>query len=427
LSAHPLAAELQLARAALRRHPSIGAVIARTACFNVASTAAAALGGVIVARAVGPEMRGEYAAVTSWFGLLLVAGAVGQPAAICFHVARYPWHARGYIATSRAMMLGTGLVVLLAGLSCAPLLAHHNPGLTEAYRIAFSTSTISFVGTSYVFALQARETKRWNRVRVSQPVLALCAVTVLWRLRLLTLNTAICVLTVTMAVQLGYAYYYCRRTGLAPGRAQPRLVRPLTRYGLSQLAAVTPASVNAYLDQLVLSQLVPPADLGRYAIAVSATLVPVPLVSAIGNVAFPQLAARRTVTSSSIRLQLAAMAASAGVASIVLLPITASAYWLIPAVFGPAYQGAVPLVWLLAPGGVFLACGQVAGDLLRGGGRPGLVAIAQGLAAIATVVLLVTLLPYMGVTAAALASTVAYGIALAAMLRCLFVHHARLN
>src|SRR3984957_15053201 len=156
--------------------------------------------------------------------------------------------------------------VLLAGLSAAPLLAHGNPGLTEAYRIAFASSIIAFVGSSYTFALQARDTRRWNLVRVSQPLLALAAITLLWRLRLLTLHTAIGVLTVTMAIQLGYAYFWCRRTGLAPGSARTRLIAPLARYGLSQLAAVTPATVNAYLDQLVLSQLVPPAALGRYAI-----------------------------------------------------------------------------------------------------------------------------------------------------------------
>jgi O-antigen/teichoic acid export membrane protein len=419
LSAHPLAAELRFARAALRDHSRIGAVIARTACFNVASTAAAALGGIIVARAVGPAVRGEYAAVTSWFGLLLVAGSVGQPAAVCFHVARYPRLARGFVATSRTMMLAAGAVVLLAGLCCAPLLAHGNPGLTQAYRIAFASSVIALVGGSYTFALQARDTRRWNLVRASQPVLALAALITLWRLRLLTLHTAIGVVTVTMAIQLGYAYFWCRRTGLAPGSTTTRLVAPLARYGMSQLAAVTPATVNAYLDQLVLSQLVPPAALGCYAIAVSATLVPVPLVSAIGNVAFPQLAARRSVSASSRRLQLTAVAASAGVSAAVLLPIAASAYWLIPAVFGPAYRAAVPLLWLLTPGGIFLACGQVTSDLLRGAGRPGLVAVSQGLAAVFTVILLVTLLPVLGVAAAAVASTVAYGIALAAMLRCL--------
>jgi O-antigen/teichoic acid export membrane protein len=103
-----------------------------------------------------------------------------------------------------------------------------------------------------------------------------------------------------------------------------------------------------------------------------------------------------------------------------LLPIAASSYWLIPAVFGPAYRAAVPLVLILTPGGIFLACSQVTGDLLRGLGRPGLVAVAQGFAAVFTVVLLIALLPSAGVAGAAIASTVAYGIALAVMLRCLW-------
>jgi Na+-driven multidrug efflux pump len=47
------------------------------------------------------------------------------------------------------------------------------------------------------------------------------------------------------------------------------------------------------------------------------------------------------------------------------------------------------------------------------------VAWAQGLAAVFTVVLLLALLPVVGVAGAAIASTVAYGVALAAMLRSL--------
>jgi O-antigen/teichoic acid export membrane protein len=114
-------------------------------------------------------------------------------------------------------------------------------------------------------------------------------------------------------------------------------------------------------------------------------------------------------------MPLAAAAASAGLAGAILLPIAASSYWLVPAVFGPAYRSAVPLVWILTPGGVFLACGQVVGDLLRGLNRPGLVAAGQGVAAAATLLLLFALLPVLGVTAAAIASTVAYGTALAVM------------
>ena len=78
-----------------------------------------------------------------------------------------------------------------------------------------------------------------------------------------------------------------------------------------------------------------------------------------------------------------------------------------------------PLLWILTPGSVFLACGQVTGDLLRGRGEPKVVAVAQGIAAIFTVVLLFALLPLVGVYGAAIASTIAYGVALVAMLRSL--------
>jgi O-antigen/teichoic acid export membrane protein len=403
-------------RASLLRRRGVGRQVARTAGYNMASTAAAGLGGILIARALGPEIRGEYAAVTAWFGLALMIGGMGQPAALCFYVAHDPANARGYVATSRAMMLVTGTAVLAAGILLAPLLARGNAGLTVAYRIAFVTSIVAFVGASYTFSLQATNLHWWNTVRVSQPVLGLAFLIVLWQLRLLTLTAALVVLALTMLLQLGWAYYRCRSADLVPGHAQARLVRPLARYGVAQIAALTPATLNAQLDQLVLSQTVAPAVLGRYAIAVSCTLVPIPMVSAIGNVAFPRLAARKHVDGRAVRMQWLGILGSACAATAALVPLDLLAPWLIPHVFGPGYAGAVPLLWILTPAGVFLACNQVTGDVLRGRKRPLVVARAQGLAAILTVTLLVTLLPIVGVYGAAIASAVAYGVALAMML-----------
>jgi O-antigen/teichoic acid export membrane protein len=399
------------------RRPGFSHTVARTAGFNVASTAAAGLGGIIVARALGPTVRGEYAAITAWFGVAQMVGAMGQPAALCFYVARDPGQAPDYVATSRTMMLMTGVLALAAGMLLAPLLAHGHPGVATGYRIAFGACIISFLAASYTFSLQAWDLHRWNVVRLTQPVLGLIAVIALWRLGLLSLHTALVAVAVTMFLQLCWAYRSCRVTGLAPGRARARLVRPLAAYGVAQIAAVTPAALNAQLDQLVLSQTVPPADLGRYAIAVSLTLLPIPFVSAIGNVAFPRLAAQQTVTGATRRLQRIAVLGSAGLATAMLVPLALVAHWLVPLVFGARYAGAVPLLWILTPGAVFLACGQVVGDLLRGRNRPIVVAWAQGLAAIFTIALLVALLPFLGVYAAAIASTVAYGVALAAMIR----------
>lgn len=409
------------------RRPGTVHTVARTAGFNVASMMASGIGGVIVARAFGPTVRGEYAAITAWFGIVLIVGGMGQPAALCFYVAKDPRRARQYVATSRVMMLASGAIAMSAGILLAPLLARGVADVAVGYRIAFGASVLAFVGASYTFSLQARDMHRWNVVRVSQPVAGLVLVAVLWRVRLLTLESALILLPVTMLLQLGWAYHACRRTGLAPGRADLTIVKPLALYGVAQIAALTPATLNAQLDQLVLSQTVAPADLGRYAIAVSLTLLPVPLVSAIGNVAFPWLASQRSVTIATRRLQRFAVLCSAGITAALLLPLAAGAYWLVPMVFGPAYRGAVPLLWILAPGAVFLACGQVVGDLLRGRNHPLIVAWAQGLAAVFTVALLFALLPLVGVAGAAIASTVAYGTALAVMLRCLWrlPRHAR--
>ena len=142
-----------------------------------------------------------------------------------------------------------------------------------------------------------------------------------------------------------------------------------------------------------------------------------PLVSAIGNVAFPRLAALRVVTEATRRLQFLAVIGAAAIASVILLPLGAVAYWTVPLIFGAGYQGAVPLLWMLIPGAIFAACGQVVGDLLRGRNQLAVVAWAQGPSAVFLVVLLIVLLPIVGVMGAAISSTVAYGIALALMLR----------
>jgi O-antigen/teichoic acid export membrane protein len=426
MTTHAAPGRIQGWAATLRQH-SFARTVAGTAGFNMASMVAAGLGGVVVARALGPTMRGNYAAVTAWFGVAMMVGGMGQPATLCFYVARDPSRARDYVATSRAMMLATGIAALAAGVLLAPFLAHGHPAVIVGYRIAFGASLLAFVGASYTFSLQARDIRRWNEVGLSQPLLSAIAICVLWRLKLLTLDAALTILPVTMFLQLCWAYASCRRVDLVPGNARFALVRPLSVYGMAQIAAQTPATLNAQLDQLVLSQTVPAADLGRYAIAVSLSLLPIPLVAAIGNVAFPRLAAETGITAATRRLQRAAVIGSLSVASALLIPLAVVAHWLVPLVFGAAYQGAVPMLWILAPGTVFLACGQVVGDLLRGRGQPNVVAWTQGLAAIFTVVLLVVLLPVVGVYGAAIASTVSYGIALAAMLRRLWrlPRHAR--
>ena len=106
--------------ATMLRWPGAGRTVASTAGFNMALFGALGLGGVLLARTLGPTARGEYAAITAWFDVALMIGQCGQPAALCFYVARDPLRAREYVATSRALLLATGGAVAVAAAAVYP-------------------------------------------------------------------------------------------------------------------------------------------------------------------------------------------------------------------------------------------------------------------------------------------------------------------
>ncbi len=398
----------------------IGSGLGRTMAFasgmTVAATVASALTGLAVARFLGPSVRGEYAAVTAWYGMALIAAELGQPAAICYYVAHDPARARHYVATSRNLMLLSGAVVALGGFFLAPALAGGKPSVIFGYRLVFGVCPIVYAGGSYLFALQARSIRQWVTIRLAQPATFLAAVAVLEAAGQLSLRSAVAALVGSSVLGAVVAAGVCRRWDLVGGHSRRSLRRKLVRYGVSQVVATTPTTINVSLDQVVLSQTVASADLGRYAIAVSLTAVAWPLVTPIGSVLFPHIAAARRHGDADAGLQVRAVLLSAGLAAVLMAAVSAAAPWLVPLVLGSGYKAAVPLVWIMAPAGVFLVTNQVIGDLLRGRNQTLAVAVAQGGGAVVTVALLGALIPPIGVTGAAVATSVSYAVSLVILL-----------
>ena len=396
----------------------VGRGVLATSTYNVVSTAAAGLAGIVIARSLGPSVRGEYAAIMAWYGLLVIAGGLGQPAATTYFVARDPDHGHRYVAASRTIMIASGTVILVAGGAAATMLAS---GATAVwgYRIMFAACLATLVGVTYLAALQGSSIPRWNQARISQPLGYLLVIVVLHVAGQLNLVTAMLAFAATTVAQTVHAYRLCGHGGLTGGRPGPAVTRPLLRYGAGQLTALVPLIVMTRLDQLILSLVVEPAVLGNYAVAVSLTTLAVPVAAGLGNVAFPRIAAQRGLRPESHRLQWWAVGVSVAIAVAIMLPLAVSAPWLVPMVFGPGFHDAVVLVAILAPGGVFLACQQVCADLLRGHGRPFAIARSNAVAAGLMVVLLAALLPVLGPTGAAIASSVSIGVAVALLLRAL--------
>ena len=395
---------------------SVGRSVAMTAALNVTAAVTAGIAGAIIARALGPSARGDYASVMVWFGVLLAVGQLGQTSAITYFVARHPGEGAEYLATSRNLMVATGTITLTAGMLVAPVLAQDNSELVLAFRLMFGTCLVSFLGASYTFALQATRIALWNLVRVSQALAFVAVIAILALVQNLSLMTAIATLSATITAQAALAMWLCGRRGLTGGRGRIDLARPMTRYGLGQLAATVPELLSNRLDQLVLSFAVAPGTFGNYAVAASLTGLATPIVAAVGNVAFPRLASLVLSPARATQLQQQSIVVSAVIATTLMLALAGAAGWLVPTIFGSDFRDAVPLIWLMAPGGVFVACAQVCRDLLFGRGRPLAVARAQVYSAAAMAVLLALLLPPLGVAGAALASSLAPALAVGLMI-----------
>ena len=204
------------------------------------------------------------------------------------------------------------------------------PGFASAYRIAFAGSVIAFVGASYTFSLQARSIRRWNLVR-AQPAGAWPGGD----------HPAVA----EPAAHPAYRHRDGDRDHGDPARLRLLLV-PAERAGPGALPPGTRPPAREVRG-----------DAARRGHARGGQHVPGPACALPGRPGggpwplrhrgldhlgacaagvrhrqrgLPPAAAQRVLSARSHRLQLAAVLASAGLSSAILLPVAAIASWLVP-------------------------------------------------------------------------------------------------
>ena len=372
--------------------------------------------GIASARLLGPQGRGELAAITLWPLLLILLASFGMNQAVVFHGGKQRF-ALSEIWTS-ALAAGTvqSLMVVLAGWALLPLaLRHYSPEARQVAYLFLSCAPIFIFAGYPASLLQGRlDLASFNVIRTAAPAVYAAGLAVLVLRRSATLREVVTlhVLAVGFALAAG-ACLAIAKTGVhfAWNRAA---CAALLRFGWrSHLSSLT-AHVNQRADQLLLSLFVAPRDLGLYVVAVA-------LASAAGF--FPQAVGIVTLATGSNLAPAEArrvIARSFRVALLVLLLGCAAAFvlcpWLIGLAYGPAYRSAATACRILLPGTVALGLNQVLYDGARALERPALPSFAEGLSIAVTAAGLVLLLPRFGFLGAAMASTAAYTASLAFML-----------
>ena len=368
--------------------------------------------GVMSARLLGPQGRGELAAAILWPSALLVLGSMGLNQSMVFHTGRRLFPASEIWTGGIVLAALRSAVVILAGLVVLPLVLRTYPRVVQISALALLLTTPIWILSGCAGSLLQGRLKLaiFNATRAATPLFYAAALGLVMLLRKADLAYVVVAQIFGLVAGAGVTL------GLLQKDGRPRLAwngaacRALAKYGLKTQFESVNTYINQRADQLLLSLFVPPRELGLYVVAVTLSSVVAFFPQAMGIVTLangsnlPPVEAKQTI-AHSFRL------------SFVWLFVTCAAIfvvapWLVTFLFGARFAGAVLACRILLPGTLFLGLRQVLYEGARALGRPAVPSYAEGFGTVVTIVGLSLLLPRFGFVGAAIASTFAYGTSL---------------
>jgi O-antigen/teichoic acid export membrane protein len=382
--------------------PSVG--------YSAVSGVAGLVSGIVLARQLGPGLRGEMAAVIAWVAILTLCGDLGIGFGASYFVSRQRErvHLLWTQSLCAAAVLGSALAI--GATTVLPSRIHIASVDRSVAMIAFGAIPIMMATSHQVYLLLGLGyLKEVNRTRFFGAVIYTTIILLLTKLGFCNPSAYLCGFSMAQCMSCGLATYYCRRRLNVRPRLSMAGLPELIKYGLKTQIGSLSAQANLRLDQLLLSLWLAPADLGLYVVAVALSSMPAPLFSALSLVITNSVLRARNFKEGA-RAACRQLAFAALATSPFLLAAIVAAGWLLRVMFGHQFAGAGSMARLLLAAALFQGVNQLGGAALRSIGWPGRAAWSEFVGVAVTVALLTALVPRVGALGAAIASLAAYSV-----------------
>jgi len=334
--------------------------------------------GIVAARALGVEGRGDLALLWITPLALVTIGGIGLPQATAYFTARAETkegqRATVYTALGIAGPVTIGLTLAYL-VGAVALTADHSELRTTALVNTPLVSLILFQSVG-VFSLQGmQDFDLFNITRILPVALYAGGALMLFLLGQATLLGLVIVSLSAFFISASFTWrtVWTRMGGVSSARMSRR---KLLSFGLrGVLGDVNPVE-DTRLDQLIVGFLVDPRALGLYVSAASFSNLPTFIATSLGFVAMPRVASAKAHEAQWAQAARTTAVAATLIALTVgllelLLPL------LIELFFGKDFLGAVPIGRILLVAGAALAMKRLFTSLLRGFGRPGYGSLAE--------------------------------------------------
>ncbi|MCO5998419.1 lipopolysaccharide biosynthesis protein [Actinoallomurus rhizosphaericola] len=384
---------------------SLGGLAVRTLGSYGVRFVLGALMSVVVNRSLGPEGRGAYAVLIA---VATVALHLGQLSVEEAHVALWSRIRDAATVTANSVLFGAALGCVCA-VGAAIVVVGLGPGVVPVPGLGLLAVALAWIPCAMTEKLLARLMVLRTRIEVNNRsgllsvgvhcaslvlLAALGEVTLGWVVALWTVSAAL-----PLVVLLPAARPALRHCDLAVARRTLRL-------GLRYHTGLVSMFLLLRADVLILGAMTTTAEVGLYAVAV--TLMELGRVppDVLANLAMPRQLEDDERAAALFTVRSTRIAALVAAGSVGLL--CAAAPLLVPAVYGPAFTGAVGPLLALAPGLWSIGASRPVGAFLLRLDRPLWNSMTAVAALTVNVAVNLALIPSCGAVGAALASSVAY-------------------
>ena len=370
----------------------------------------AAFAGMAEARSLGSRGYGVLAVVVAAYPFGVILLGLGVPVSLLRSVSQDPGKAVLALGVARRLA-ARGLVVALPASAAATwwLLRGYPVSTRSIAAIAITSSALGvFAEVGVQILVSTNRLRQLGTMRLAPIAAVGGAVLIAWLAGVLSLNLAIGLVILKPLIETVLVLRYIGH----PQRSKNRL-RPHISYGRRALAGQLGELGSARLDQLMLIPLIGSQVLGRYAVAVTISTLPLTVVHARLAQRYGSMARTSDQALGPIlRWLFSSVLLTVGLG----LPISVLAGQLLPVLYGPDFAGLLPTLLVLVIATALVTGAYSLGTVLSALGRPVYSSIGWLLGLVATV----ALMPYMargsGILGVAWLSCISYAITILSMI-----------
>src|SRR5216683_2515295 len=270
----------------LRKVRSLGSFGANTIFTVAANLTIAALGmgtGIIAARLLGAQGRGELAAIQTWPSFIGALAMMGMPEAIIYHSARDSGAAGEYLGSGILLAMIASLPFMPVAYFMMPVLLHaQSPTIIRAARwYLFIVPIYATVGMLHNPLRGRNDFVPWNILRICPLLTWIVVLALAWIFGRTTPTFLAGANLAGLSALLAPSILIVRRRIPGPFFPDYRKLGSMLRYGIPCVTTKVPQVLNLRLDQMLMAAILPPQQLGLYVVAVAWSSASEPLIGAV--------------------------------------------------------------------------------------------------------------------------------------------------